>query len=382
MDYFAFISYKHQDEKWAVWLQRKLERYKLPTALCREKKIPRRLKPVFRDKTDLSCCALIQDLHEKLNNSRYLIVICSPNAVSSPYIDEEIRYFASTHSKEYIIPFIVSGTPYSCDGYECYPTEIRYLFPKVDLLDEDQEILGANIGEKESGSLRKRKERAFIMVLSYMLEITFDSLWRRHHKYMVRKHLSYIVTLCLMFLVPYVVWSRTHSFDVEFSLTERVPVNEKLPAPTGELTLICGSDTLTKEIDLIYDKVVFKDMPGKYKERDAEVSVNLFGFIQKDTLIKISEVISVELQRDEACFGHIEGVVRDKNDAFVDEAVIGINGIEVISGPDGFFSINIPLELQSPFYNASIKHGDNVTFVEGICPMQYNELIINTLYIY
>lgn len=29
--YLAFISYKREDEKWAKWLQRKLEHYKLPT---------------------------------------------------------------------------------------------------------------------------------------------------------------------------------------------------------------------------------------------------------------------------------------------------------------------------------------------------------------
>ena len=30
-DNYAFISYKREDEKWAEWLQRKLEGYKLPT---------------------------------------------------------------------------------------------------------------------------------------------------------------------------------------------------------------------------------------------------------------------------------------------------------------------------------------------------------------
>ena len=30
--YYAFISYQRKDEKWAKWLQRKLENYKLPVA--------------------------------------------------------------------------------------------------------------------------------------------------------------------------------------------------------------------------------------------------------------------------------------------------------------------------------------------------------------
>ena len=31
--YLAFISYKREDEKWAKWLQHKLEHYKLPTSI-------------------------------------------------------------------------------------------------------------------------------------------------------------------------------------------------------------------------------------------------------------------------------------------------------------------------------------------------------------
>ena len=29
-EYYAFISYKREDEKWAKWLQRELEHYLLP----------------------------------------------------------------------------------------------------------------------------------------------------------------------------------------------------------------------------------------------------------------------------------------------------------------------------------------------------------------
>ena len=33
---YAFISYKREDEKWAKWLQRKLESYKLPVVIREE----------------------------------------------------------------------------------------------------------------------------------------------------------------------------------------------------------------------------------------------------------------------------------------------------------------------------------------------------------
>jgi hypothetical protein len=51
-EYFAFISYSRKDEKWATWLQQKLEQYRLPTALCKEfQALPKHIRPVFRDKT-------------------------------------------------------------------------------------------------------------------------------------------------------------------------------------------------------------------------------------------------------------------------------------------------------------------------------------------
>lgn len=35
-EYYAFVSYSHQDEKRAKWLHRKLEMYRLPNSLRKE----------------------------------------------------------------------------------------------------------------------------------------------------------------------------------------------------------------------------------------------------------------------------------------------------------------------------------------------------------
>ncbi len=54
-EYFAFISYKEEDAKWAKWLQRKLEHYKLPTALRKENpKLPERISPIYEYKQRLA----------------------------------------------------------------------------------------------------------------------------------------------------------------------------------------------------------------------------------------------------------------------------------------------------------------------------------------
>ncbi len=55
--YWAFLSYSHDDQRWATWLQRALETYALPRRLIGKATpagpAPRRLRPVFRDLEEL-----------------------------------------------------------------------------------------------------------------------------------------------------------------------------------------------------------------------------------------------------------------------------------------------------------------------------------------
>ena len=92
--YFAFISYSHKDMAWAKWIQRKLENYRLP-AQIRKKHVglPQKIAPVFRDGTDLAGAVLEDTLRQELERSQYLIVICSPNSVSSSYVSSEVEHF-------------------------------------------------------------------------------------------------------------------------------------------------------------------------------------------------------------------------------------------------------------------------------------------------
>lgn len=95
-DNYAFISYKREDEKWAEWLQRKLEGYKLPTILKKTNpSLPRHLRPIFRDKTDLGGGILSDELEKQLQNSEFLIVICSPHASRRNGMTKKFRYLST-----------------------------------------------------------------------------------------------------------------------------------------------------------------------------------------------------------------------------------------------------------------------------------------------
>ena len=106
--YKAFISYSTADEKWAKWLQQKLENYKLPSIIRKENAaIPKYIRPIFRDKTDLGGGVLSSQLESELLRSKYLIVICSPQAALSDWVNKEVQTFIDEGRIEQIIPFII-----------------------------------------------------------------------------------------------------------------------------------------------------------------------------------------------------------------------------------------------------------------------------------
>ena len=63
--YKAYISYSHKDEAWASWLHQALESYKVPGKLVGVRtsagKVPARIRPVFRDRDDLSSATDLAD---------------------------------------------------------------------------------------------------------------------------------------------------------------------------------------------------------------------------------------------------------------------------------------------------------------------------------
>jgi hypothetical protein len=86
--YRAFISYSHSDEKWAQWLHRSLETYRLPKHLVGAQTefgpVPARFTPVFRDRDELATATnLGATLINALEQSACQIVICSPKAAQS-----------------------------------------------------------------------------------------------------------------------------------------------------------------------------------------------------------------------------------------------------------------------------------------------------------
>ena len=163
---FAFISYSHADKKAAEELQKVLDDFHLSDAL--KEKYPDRpevLREIFRDDTGLPAGSnLTKEIQKQLEQSNYLIVICSPNAAKSEWVNKEIDYFKTHREPTHIIPFIIDGVANakSADEQECFPDALKSL-----------EARGANISTFSF-------ERAVIEVIAGALEIEVDDLWQRH----------------------------------------------------------------------------------------------------------------------------------------------------------------------------------------------------------
>lgn len=175
-EYFAFISYKEEDAEWAKWLQRKLEHYKLPTALRKENpKLPERISPIYEYKSEAGGGRLKEVIWKGLTSSKYLIVICSPRATKSQWLNRGIQYFVDSGQEENIIPFIIEGTPKaSISGYGSNPDEECFPSALLELKDE-RELRGININEMG-------RDAAAVKVVSYMFDLKFDNLWQRYER--------------------------------------------------------------------------------------------------------------------------------------------------------------------------------------------------------
>jgi WD40 repeat protein len=112
----AFISYSSQDSDQGAKFQRLMEHYKIPRQLrSRETdhgRVPDRLTPLFRDRSDLEANEdLPAKIDQALQDSAWLIVLCSPRAASSRWVNKEISTFKRVGKATRIIAVLVDGLP-------------------------------------------------------------------------------------------------------------------------------------------------------------------------------------------------------------------------------------------------------------------------------
>lgn len=207
--YAAFISYSHRDERWARWLQRALELYRVPKRLKgtagEHGEIPARLRPVFRDREELPAGAdLSEKIQSALRQSRFLVVVCSPAAASSSWVAQEILEFKRLGGASRVLSLIVDGEPGSGGDEECFPEGLRFQLDEQGALsDLPAEPIAADVRPGKDG-----KSLARLKLIAGMLGVGLDDL-RRREQLRKQRNLAYITgaSLAGMIVAGWLAWT-------------------------------------------------------------------------------------------------------------------------------------------------------------------------------
>lgn len=192
--YRAFISYSHSDERVAAWLHRSLENYRVPRRLRATAgefgPVPERLNPIFRDREELaSADNLGASVQAALVDSESLIVICSPRAAQSRWVNEEVLAFKRLGRSGRIYCLIVDGEPSTGDARECFPPALRLE------IEADGE-LGQRPAEPIAADFRPGKDGktlARFKLIAGLLGTGLDTLRRREAQRRHRRMLAIMV---------------------------------------------------------------------------------------------------------------------------------------------------------------------------------------------
>lgn len=184
--YWAFLSYSHADTKAADRLHRFLEHFRLPDSLVGQAHplgtVPKRLTPIFRDRSELAASSSLgREIQEALLASRYLIVLCSPAAAKSRWVDQEIRDYKRLHGEDRVLAAIVAGEPFSEGEDECFPPALRHRVGRDGKLTKQKvEPIAADLREDRDG-----QRIGSLKIAAGMLEVGLDDLVQRDQQ---RRH--------------------------------------------------------------------------------------------------------------------------------------------------------------------------------------------------
>lgn len=338
---FAFISYNHHDAKWAKWLRRKLEWYRLPSEIHNEFDDSRYIRPVFRDRDELNSGLLNDELRKRLEASKYLIVICSPHAALSQWVSDEVKTFIELGRAEYIIPFIVEGDERS------FPESLK----QWNIDNPSHSLLG--IAVEDDGKIDKQK--AFIRLVSSLLNVSFDTLWQRHKREM--RMVASIVTLIATIILVFSYWFMV-PISMKIAITDQ---HANLPGMEYGTLTVNGEEYSITHPDTT---IAINPLPGYYRLRSLPISFKANRYYETEELTiavtaGLAQNETVNIHRD-STFAIFAGVVTDGNQG-VENAKVEIDGKTATTDASGNFSIAFDVDEQTQFKTVIIKHPDYQT---------------------
>lgn len=229
VNYDAFISYSHneRDTYIAKKLHFMLEHYRIPRKI-RSASGKAHITRVFRDQEELTLSSdLTDDIKEALENSEFLIVICSPKAAQSMWVEKEIELFLRSHDRSKVLLVLANGEP-----EEAFP----------DIIKKYTEPMAGDVRGNNKREINKKMKTEILRIIAPMLSCTYDSLKQRHREYLLQRTiavLSIIAVLTVLFAL--------------YALDQRQQINDRYEeARRNQARYLCEiSDQLLRSGDRI-----------------------------------------------------------------------------------------------------------------------------------
>lgn len=221
--YDAFISYRHTepDSFVAQTLHKYLENFKLPRSVVRQKeeeqskrlcedtkqetgKVKTRIQRVFRDREELPLVSNLADpITEALEQSEFLIVICSPRLNESMWCRKEIETFIRMHDREHVLAVLAEGEPETS-----FPEEL--LYREEEVREDDGSVtykkvpvepLAADVRGHSRRQMRRKLKSELLRLAAPMFDCNYDDLRQRHREQRMRKTILTSVSVSAMCLL-------------------------------------------------------------------------------------------------------------------------------------------------------------------------------------
>lgn len=238
--YDAFISYRHisPDKEIADKLQRMLESYKIPSRFRTEGNAKWH---IFRDETELPTSGnLSGGIQEALENSNYLIVICSPSTKSSRWCMQEITEFKRLHngSNSKIITVLASGTPEESFPSELCTEAVALTNENGDVIYRERAIepLAANVASDSTKKSLKKLKSEFLRIAAPLLGCGYDALYKREYRKQVRKIIT-VGSAVLVATLAFLAYTGAMLVKINNQRTELAASNASLTEKTRLLQI-------------------------------------------------------------------------------------------------------------------------------------------------
>ncbi|MBQ6293758.1 MAG: TIR domain-containing protein [Lachnospiraceae bacterium] len=185
--YKAFISYRHKplDSSVAANVQRTIEHYTVPKDL-RALTGGKKLGKVFRDEDELPLSSSLSDsIVDALDNSEFLIVICTPDLPLSKWCEQEISHFLRTRDRDHVITVLADGSPDAS-----FSPLLLHTYDEKGNITGDTEPIAANIAADTGRKRRKLFAKEKYRILASLIGCAFDELYKRAQRYQRRRNLA------------------------------------------------------------------------------------------------------------------------------------------------------------------------------------------------